>query len=420
MSLQDYKPMQERCSNCSFCKWIPYDKVKSVRFAENCPAVCYGGWNTYSARGRFQMALAVVNGETGYTDAMANVVHTCLTCGSCDVSCKVCRYNLEPLDHNIELKNDAVKAGKILPAQEKMLEAFKTEKTLIPGMKKADRTAWAEGIPFVKDAEVIYYPGCKYSYDPALKGAARAAAELLIKAGVKLGYLGDSDVCCAGRLYQMGFFEQFEKRADSNMKQYKAAGIKTIVTPCSDCYHAFKRLYAKLGLDIEVLHVVEYIDKLISQGKIKFTKTVPLTVTYHDPCHLGRQGEPYIPWEGREKKILNQVHTWEPRRPRYNGAYGIYDAPRRILEVIPGVRLVEMERIREYSWCCGAGGGCSETNPDFSKWTAGERITEANSTGAEALVTACPWCKSNFEGCADENGNTIKVIDIIDLVARAL
>jgi Fe-S oxidoreductase len=79
-----------------------------------------------------------------------------------------------------------------------------------------------------------------------------------------------------------------------------------------------------------------------------------------------------------------------------------------------------MERIREYTWCCGAGGGCSETYPEFSNWTAGERIAEANATGAEALVTACPWCESNFKGAVDENGKKIKVLDIIELVERAL
>jgi Fe-S oxidoreductase len=79
-----------------------------------------------------------------------------------------------------------------------------------------------------------------------------------------------------------------------------------------------------------------------------------------------------------------------------------------------------MERIREYSWCCGAGGGCSDTNPDFSNWTAGERISEANSTGAEALVTACPWCESNFKQAVDENGKKIQVFDVIELVQRAL
>jgi Fe-S oxidoreductase len=145
-----------------------------------------------------------------------------------------------------------------------------------------------------------------------------------------------------------------------------------------------------------------------------------MTVTTHDPCHLGRLGEPFVPWNGVGKKIYNQIHIWEPKRPRYNGAHGIYDPPRNILKAIPGVTLVEMERIREYTWCCGAGGGCSETYPEFSRWTAGERVSEANATGAEALVTACPWCESNFKGAVDENGKTIAVLDIIELIERAL
>jgi Fe-S oxidoreductase len=159
---------------------------------------------------------------------------------------------------------------------------------------------------------------------------------------------------------------------------------------------------------------------VIKEGKLELTRQVPMTVTYHDPCHLGRLGEEYIPWDGQEKKIMNQVHTWEPRRPRYNGAYGIYDSPREVLKSIPGLKLVEMERIRECSWCCGAGGGCSETYPEFSASTAGERITEANATGADALVTACPWCESNFNNAEDEQGRKIKVLDIIDLVQQAI
>ena len=145
-----------------------------------------------------------------------------------------------------------------------------------------------------------------------------------------------------------------------------------------------------------------------------------MTVTYHDPCHLGRLGEPFVPWDGTEKKIMNQVHTWSPKRPRYNGAYGIYDAPRNVLAAIPGLRLVEMDRIREYAWCCGAGGGCSQTLPEYSAWTASERITEANTTGAEAMVTACPWCEANFMGAVDEHGKSIQVFDIIELVQQAL
>jgi Fe-S oxidoreductase len=424
MSLEEFKPMMERCSNCLNCRWSPFDQIKSQRFGENCPSICYNNFSTYSARGRFQLALGLINGELDYTDKIVDVIHNCTACGACDITCKICRYNLEPLEHNLELKARAVQDGRILPRQKPVIESLKKEKTMLAGKLKADRTNWAKGLGmkdlFKEKAEVAFFPGCKYSYEPELQKIARSAVEILLKSGVDLGFLGSADNCCAGRAYQMGFRPEFDERAEANIKAFETAGVKTIVTPCSDCYHTLKRLYAPKGLKIEVLHIVEYLDRLISQKKIQFTKTVPLTVTYHDPCHLGRLGEPYVAWEGTEGKIMNQVHIWEPRRPRYNGAYGIYDAPRNILKSIPGVELVEMERIREYSWCCGAGGGCSDTNPDFSNWTAGERISEANSTGAEALVTACPWCESNFKQAVDENGKKIQVFDVIELVQRAL
>ena len=420
MALKDFVAMQERCSNCSFCKWIPFDKVKSVRFAENCPAGCYNNWNTYFARGRFQMGLAIVNGEFGYNEERADIVRSCMDCGACDVSCKVCRYNLEPLAHNRELKHDAIEKGFVSPVQKEIMDSYSKEHTMIRGAKKADRTNWADGIKWAKDAEVFFFPGCKYSYDEKLSGKAKDIAEILLKAGVKLGYLGKDDACCGGRAYQMGFFDEFAKGAKANIKTFEKRGVKTIVTPCSDCYHAFKRLYPEQGSGVKVLHVVEYLAQLIEEGKLKFTKTVNRTVTYHDPCHLGRQGEPYEAWEGHEKKILNQIHTWEPRRPRYNGAKGIYEEPRNIIKAIPGINFVEMERIKEYAWCCGAGANVQATDPELSKWTASERITEANATGADTLVTACPWCESNFAGTPDENGQTINVMDIIDLVKEAL
>lgn len=424
MALTDFRPMEERCSSCLGCKWIPFDKVKSLRFGENCPSISYSNFNAYSARGRFVLGLALQTGDADLSETTTDVIQSCMSCGACDVACKVTRYNLEPLEHNIELKAHAVAAGKVHPEQKRIMDALSREKTMIPGKAKASRLAWAEGLG-LKDlsktkGEVLFFAGCKYSYDAALTPHARAAASLLLKAGVDLGHLGNADMCCAGRALQMGFKDEFARSADANIKAIKAAGVKTIVTPCSDCYHAFKRSYAALGLGIEVLHVVEYLERLIAQKRISFTKKVPMRVTYHDPCHLGRLGEPFHPWTGKEKKILNQIHTWEPRRPRYNGAYGIYDAPRKVLASIPGVELVEMERIREYSWCCGAGGGCGETHPELSAWTAAERVFEANSTGASALVTACPWCESRFAGVKDSNGKTIEVLDIVQLVEMAL
>jgi len=416
--------MEERCSNCLGCKWIPFDKVKSLRFGENCPSISYSNFNAYSARGRFELGLALLTKDADLSETTTQVIHECTACGACDVACKVTRYNLEPLEHNLELKAFAVEPGKTRPGQKEIIAPLSKEKTMIVGKKKADRTAWTQGLG-MKDltkekAEVMFFPGCKYSYDGKLTKIAQSAVRILKKSGVNLGYMGAADMCCAGRALQMGFKDDFKQSAEANIKAFTSAGVKTIVTPCSDCYHAFKRQYAKLGMQIEVLHVVEYMDRLIKAGKIKFTKSLPMSVTYHDPCHLGRLGEPFVPWSGKEKKILNQIHTWDPKRPRFNGAYGIYAAPRNVIKAIPGVELVEMERIREYAWCCGAGGGCSDTSPEFSKWTASERVTEANATGANALVTACPWCESNFKGTKDENGKTIEVLDIVELVEKAL
>ena len=416
--------MMERCSDCLACKWSPFDKIQSQRFGENCPSNLYYQFATYSARGKFQAAQGLLDGEYGYTEEMLTAVSACTACGACDITCKICRYNLEPLEHNIALKNDAVEKGNLVGRQAEIINALDTEKTMLPGRKKSERQKWADGLDladaFAPDVDTVFFPGCRYSYDPDLKEDAIATVKLLKNAGVKLGFLGAADMCCASRAYQQGFFAEFDRQAGENISAFKKAGIKTIVTPCADCLYAFRRLYAARGLNIETLHVVEYLDRLLGEGKLAFKKPVNMTVTYHDPCHLGRLGEKYEPWDGKEVKIMNQVHTWSPRRPRYNGANGVYDAPRRVINAIPGINLVEMERIREYSLCCGAGGGCSDNYPEFSQWTANERITEAFATGAQALVTACPWCVRNLGFARGEHGETMEVFSVARLAAMAM
>ena len=424
MALEDYRPDQERCSLCSYCKWIPQDKIKSWRFAKGCPSIAYNNFNSYSARGRFAVARSLLMGRSNYTDRVIDVIYQDLSCGLCDVSDKVCRFNLEPLGNILELKARAVTDGQLLPQHMPFIDNLKKEDTMMLGMLKADRGNWAKGLD-VKNlteekAEVAYVAGCRFSFDEELRVIPRAAVTLLKNAGVDVGIMGADESCCGGRTYQMGYRGEYIKFAENNMEAWKTAGVKTVVTSCSDCYFAFKRLYPELGSTVEVLHTVEYIDRLIKQGKLKLTKPVNMTVTYHDPCHLGRQGEPYIPWEGKEKKILNQVVVHEPNKPRYNGAWGIYDPPRDILKSIPGLQLVEMERIREYAWCCGSGGGCIDAFPEFSAWTAGERIEEAKTTDAEAIVTACPWCERNFLDAVSSDGNKMKVLDIIELVQQAI
>jgi Fe-S oxidoreductase len=292
------------------------------------------------------------------------------------------------------------------------------------GSPRRERGKWADDLDLPRlqseKVEVLFHAGCRSSFDREQHKSVRAAVMLLKKAGVNIGIMGEQELCCGGRIYSMGYRDEFTRFAKANITAWAKAGVKTVVTSCSDGYHAFKRLYPRLGSQVEVFHTVEFLDRIIQEGKLIFRYEIPMTVTYHDPCHLGRQGEPYVPWDGVEKKIKGQIIVYEPKRPRYNGAWGIYDPPRNVLKSIPGVKLVEMERIREYSWCCGAGGGVREAYPEFSNWTARERITEARATGAEALVTACPWCERNFTDAIETTGDTMKVYDIIDLVQKAL
>jgi len=269
---------------------------------------------------------------------------------------------------------------------------------------KAERGKWSAGLD-IKDlatesAEVVFHGGCQIGFDEELGKVARTAVTLLKNAGVDIGiFKGKDENCCGGRAYDMGYRGEFIKYAENNIEAWTNAGVKTVVTSCSDCYYTFKHLYPDIGSRFEVLHTMEFINRLIKEGRIKFTKTIPMTVTYHDPCHLGRRDHVYVPGE----PIM-----------------GIYDAPRDIIRSIPGVELIEMERIKENAWCCGAGGGAKEAYPDFNAWTAQERIEEAKVTGAEALVTACGWCERNFIDAIDADGGKLKVYDIVELVQQAI
>ena len=413
----------ERCSQCSYCKWVPLDQIKSQRFARGCPSVSYNNFNAYSARGRFAVALSLINKQSTYTEKVKDIVFQCNTCGACVVADKICRYNLEPLEMMHELRFRLVEDKQTLPAHLKVIDNLRQQGNML-GEAKAKRGDWAKGLDVKnivdKKAPVLFHAGCRFSLDKDLSASARAAVTILRNAGVDIGILGKDETCCGGRVYDMGYKDEFLKLAEKTIKTWKAAGVRTVVTSCADCFHAFSRLYPPLGADFEILHTVQYLDRLIKEGKLKFTKTVPLRVTYHDPCHLGRQGEHYVPWQGKEKKIFKQVIVYEPRRPRYNGAWGVYAPPRDVLKAIPGLELVEMERNREYAWCCGSGGGAREAFPEFSGWTASERIEEAKATGAEALVSACGWCERNFLDSVAARGDKLKVLDIIDLVKQAL
>jgi Fe-S oxidoreductase len=423
MALEEYREDCTDCSRCSYCKWIPLDHIKSARFARACPSIEYCGFQAYSLGGRLSVGLSLLEARINYNDELKNIVWQCQLDGACDVSDKICRYNIRGLEAMREMRFKLVEDGQTLPRHKPYIDSLHKEKNMMIE-PQAKRGKWADGLD-VKNltkekAAVVFHAGCRYSYDKGLQKKVRTAVTLLRDAGVDIGIMGENESCCGGRAYQWGYRKELNAFARKNAEAWTAAGVKRVVTPCAECYYTFKRLYPEIGFTFEVIHVSEYIERLMKKGKIKVSKNVPLTVTYHDPCHLGRLGEPYVPWQGTKEKIYGQIPVWKPSRPRYTGAWGVYDAPRNILKNIPGLALVEMERIREYAWCCGAGGGVLEAYPDFATWTATERLTEARATGAEAIVTACPWCESNFADTVRGQDEKMHVYDIIDLVQMAL
>ncbi|OGO20403.1 MAG: hypothetical protein A2144_03700 [Chloroflexi bacterium RBG_16_50_9] len=422
MALEDYRSDMETCCRCSACKFIPLEKVTGYQHTYVCPSIARYNFHAYSGGGRMNLGVAMLDKSLDYTDKLLDVVYNCQMCGACDISCKYA-MEFEVLEPINEFRIKCVEDGRTVPALNNMINSLRKQGTMVSG-SKASRGQWAEGLD-VKDftrqkTEVIYHAGCRTCYDQEMWKVARAAVTIMQKAGINVGIAGEHESCCGERAYQTGYKEDFLKQARQNMELFRKSEARTLVTGCADCYHAFKVLYDKFEMkgDLEVLHTTEYLDRLIKGGKLKPARKVVARVTYHDPCHLGRLGESYIHWKG--KKIPGHIRIFDPPKEFRRGTYGIFEPPRDVLRSIPGLKLVEMDRIKEYAWCCGAGGGVSEANPDFAKWTAQGRLEEAESTGAEAIVTACPGCERLFSNTIKENKSVLRVYDVVELLAKAI
>ncbi len=413
MSLEDYRRDIEGCSRCSSCKWVPYNQIKSWRFSKNCPSIYRHNFHTYSGSGRMVIGLSLMEGRAELDETVAEMIFRCQLCGACDSACKTYRDDIDISEVLLELRSYCVESGELLVEHMAVIDSLKREGNSLGELKTA-RGDWARGLD-VKDVnsetcDVLFHAGCRYSYDPDARETVRGDIQLLRSAGLDIGVAGVEEACCGGRAYELGYRGEASNYADDVLNRVKSSGAGTLVTACSDCYSHFQYIYPKIGkeLPVEVLHVSQVMDRLIDNGRLDFKHELPLSVTYHDPCHLGRKGEPFTGvWTGDKLD--------RPMSLKRSGRKGIYDAPRNLLYAMPGVELVEMERIREYAWCCGAGGGVLEAFPDFSASTTVERIEEALATGAEALVTACPWCLRVFKDAVDQTSADLEVYDLADL-----
>jgi len=346
-------------------------------------------------------------------------------CGACQVTCRTYNFNLNPIQVMQELRCHFIEQGEIIPEHQFVIEGLKREGNVF-GEPKKSRGEWAERLD-VKDinlekVDVLFHAGCRMSYDDELWGTARAAVKILKAAGVNVGVAGKEESCCGGRAYEMGFKGELYNYADDMVSRVRSSGASRLVTGCADCYGTFKEYYPFIEreLGVEVLHITEYLDQLLKEGRIKPVRDIPLNVTYHDPCRLGRRGEKGVPWKGEYKRLAPHIFAPVPEKPMQIGLNGCYEPPRDLLKSIPGINLAEMERNRLYSWCCGSGGGVLEAFEDLAASSGLERLKEARGTGAEALVTACPWCERNFRDIAEENEIDLKIYDVVDLLYQSI
>lgn len=397
-TLEDYREQAWGDSRCNWCQNQWGWNVKSSKYSEICPEFRYKRFAAYSAMGKFHIIRALLEEEFDYTDseALVDIVFRCTSCGACEMNCL--RLNeKEPLKAAEALKTRLIEKGLApLPAHKELLTSIKNYDN--PWKQpRAQKAQWAKGLNLKnankQQCEVLFFAGCTPAFDPILKHDIVNSAKLLKECGVDIGIFADQEICCGSPAIRLGDRETFFALVKRNIEAFNKAGVKEIITQCAGCYHVLKYDFPEVPdmpeINFKVYHISEYLESLLKESKITFTKEVPLTVTWHDPCHIGRH-------------------------------CGIYEEPRNILKAIPGIRLVEMERIKDQAWCCGAGGGVRAAFPDLAFKTAEERVEEAKETGAEALVTCCPYCEQNLADPLRAQGNGMKVYDLTDIMLQAL
>jgi len=408
--LKDYRRWAWNCFRDSQCKQVFPWHTKSADLYSICPSLSRYKFDCYAAQGKFDLARALIEGEMGWSDKLLEVIYQDPLCGACDYTCGRIK-EMQPTQVIQAMRAQALKDGMSPPG------GFKTflddlREYLNPYKKHdAERINWLQGLPADLADEIsdtgtktktLLYVGCFPLRDPSAAKMAQDAATLLIKGSVDVGILGEKERCCGNPSLRMGDVDSFVAFAKENIKMFNDMGIEKLVTICPFCYSTFKRDYPEVGekMNFEVVHILDVVDQLIKDGKLKLTKPVNLNVTYHDPCHLGRISDHGISGTG--------------------AFTGIYQQPRDILNSIPGVNLVEMDRNKDDSWCCGAGSWLRNGYLELAQWTADERIDEAEGTGAEALVTYCPHCEENLGEAIQRCGNKMKMYDLLDLVLQGL
>ncbi len=361
------------------------EEIKLCYQCGTCTAVCpWGNLKDFNPR---KIIEQVRLGFEGYEEA----AWTCVNCRLCQDKC--------PNEINIPQIFQAVRSILLMwnacpPELNVTLASLRDEGN--PWQESRDkREEWTKdfNVPaYEAGSEYLLFSCCTNDYDPRNQKDIKAAVEILTQAGVKFGYMGNKEVCCGDMAYTAGENDAYNNLSSTNKDAFKELQVGNIITLSPHCLNAFKNRYEFEDSDRpESVHVVEIYAKLINDKVIQPEHEVARKVTYHDPCYLGR----------------------------YNN---IYDEPREIINAIPGIELVEMNNNRENSFCCGGGGGGAWLETVKGERLGDLRVLEAIETGAEAIITACPFCVQMLEASIKglEVEDKISVITISELLLSSL
>ena len=326
-----------------------------------------------------------------------DVLWSCTTCGSCVEQCPV---DIEHVDAIIDMRRYEVMMESRFPTEAALLLRNMENQGDPWGLGSSQRTKWLDALdfevpiidgPIPEDIEYLYWVGCAGSLDERGRKQAISTARMLHRAGVRFGVLGPRESCTGDPARRMGNEYLFQEMAKVNIATLHDVGAKKIVASCPHCFNTMKNEYPGLGGDFEMIHHAQLLSHLVATGKLVPGVGYEGTVTYHDPCYLGRHNR-------------------------------VFDEPRDVLDAIPGVRTVEMGRCREKGFCCGAGGARMWMEETIGKRVNMERTNEALNTGADIISTACPYCMIMLDDAVKANGRDeeVTVMDISQVFERSL
>lgn len=369
-----YLDALEACSRCrcGCCK-------------DGCPVYNVMLEEQVSARGRNLIIRAFLSRMIEPSPRLARAIYSCLLCRLDEENCSARIPNAEIYEKVRELL--VLRKIGPLPEHQALLSSLQNYGN--PWMQPSSaREKWirkSRSSKTDKSNGYLYFAGCTFALDPSIQHVPQATTKLLQMAGIVFTVLGKDEVCCGSTALRIGERQLFERLRKDNLRIL--SGYDEVITSCAGCYKTMSIDYPSDTDGPRITHAVQLLERLVSIGKL-VPKGINAKVTYHDPCHLGR-------------------HT------------GIYDPPRNVLRSIPGVVLVEMKNNREKARCCGAGAGLKTANPKTALEIAKRRIEEACDTGAEILVTACPFCEQNLQEAAGTSDRKILVKDISELLLES-